>query len=221
MNSEDDKKRRKAARLEIFDLGHFPIGWEDLPPKILYTTAAEECLRIVREDSDMLLAIIDDTVSDIIKKEIEEAIKTHGEEKIFYFFTDDHDKRDESACALWAEVTKLSSKKYVYVVKEFSNISQLRKCIKRVQFSETSFGVKLEIIYHSKLGGPITVEINNVLIGDFHSDEIIPWKHKRGPLTIVISSLPVWGTLSVWSGQLSAPMRIDMWPDKKSVATFI
>jgi len=125
MNQPVDTERRQAARGEITEIGHTSNCFEDLPgrrhPEDRDTR--EMCLELVR-DSDLFLAIVDDTVTDIMDAEIKEAMSSLGEDRILFYFIR-HGKRDKKAAALWDSV------KQSWIIKEFENTQQLTKEISR------------------------------------------------------------------------------------------
>lgn len=125
MNQPIDMERREVARSEITEIGHIPNCFEDLPGRRNpeKEDTQEMCLRLVR-DSDVVLAIIDDTVTDIMDSELKEAMKSLKENRIFFYFTK-HGKRDEKAKRLWCSV------KNSWVIKNFETPYQLAKEISR------------------------------------------------------------------------------------------
>lgn len=125
MDTREDKKRRRAAVEEIEELGHNPVYFERLPGRPLPSDQypIDKCRELVRK-ADIVIAIIDDTVSEGMEAELDEATESLGEDKIFYYFTETGE-RDAKARRLW----KLAKKGCI--MKEFRNVRQLRKEIKR------------------------------------------------------------------------------------------
>lgn len=125
MNQAIDMERRQAARNEITEIGHVPNCFEDLPgrrnPEDKDTQ--DMCLALVK-DSDLVLAIIDDTVTDIMDSELREAIQCLEQNRIFFYFTK-LGKRDERAKRLWDSVKKS------WIIKTFDTPDQLAKEISR------------------------------------------------------------------------------------------
>jgi hypothetical protein len=125
MNQSIDMERRQAARNEISEIGHVPYCFEDLPgrknPEDRDTQ--EMCLALVRE-SDAVLAIIDDAVTDIMGSELREAMQCLDENRVFFYFTK-RGKRDEKAKRLWDSVKKS------WIIKVFETPDQLAKEISR------------------------------------------------------------------------------------------
>jgi len=130
MNQAIDLERRKAARNEMTELGFVSHCFEDLPgrrnPDDLDTR--EMCIELVRE-SDLFLAIVDDTVTDVMESEINEAFDCLGENRIFFYFAKSA-KRDQKAKALWNKAKKS------WVIKEFEDTGQLTR---EVSHSMASF----------------------------------------------------------------------------------
>jgi hypothetical protein len=125
MTTVDDKRWRKAAIKEIDEIGHDPIFFENLPVRSFEgdQNACDKCRAMVR-NSDLLIAIVDDTISDGMKIEIDEALKMLGEKKIIYYFTN-KGMRDSKADEMW-EMAKNG-----YLLKEILTPSALRKEIKK------------------------------------------------------------------------------------------
>jgi len=125
MNEAIDMERRQAARDEIGKIGHIPNCFEDLPGRRNPedTDTREMCLELVR-DSDLFLAIVDDTVTDIMDAEIKEALNSLGENRIFFYFTK-HGHKDGEATALWNSVKKS------WIIRQFENADQLTTEISR------------------------------------------------------------------------------------------
>lgn len=137
MDSQEDKERRKAAIQEIGELGHNPIYFERLPGRPLKSRQypIDKCRELVQK-ADILVAIVDDTVSEGMQAELDEATEFLGEDKMFYYFTDTGE-RDMKARSLW------KSAKRGYILKEFENVHQLRKEMKRsiASYLEDALGV--------------------------------------------------------------------------------
>jgi hypothetical protein len=120
MGTSDDKERRKAARAAIEDkTGHIVYCFEKLPGRPLQDdqNPVGKCLQMVRE-SDILIGIIDDTVSSVMIKELKEAVAALGQKRIFYYFTA-NGARDDKAKALWKHAKK------GYIIKEFETSEEL------------------------------------------------------------------------------------------------
>jgi len=125
MSSPQDCERREAAIEEIKELGHDPIFFEGLPGRPLSEGQdMENKLREIVRDSNILLAIVDDTVSEGMDIELDEAISSLGEKRIFYFFTKDP-KRGPFARKLWLTA------KNGCILKEFETPLELRKEIRK------------------------------------------------------------------------------------------
>ncbi len=137
MDSQEDKERRKAVIEEIEELGHNPIYFERLPGRPLqsHQYPIDKCRELVQK-ADILIAIVDDTVSEGMQAELNEATEFLGEDKMFYYFTETGE-RDMKARDLW------KSAKEGYILKEFENVHQLRKEIKRsiASYLEDALGV--------------------------------------------------------------------------------
>lgn len=90
MNSKEDEARRKAAIETVREMGHEPVFLEATPARKLRDAAdlRTYCRGLVRE-SHALLLIVDDTVTEPMRDELDEAQKSFGEEHIFYYFTKD------------------------------------------------------------------------------------------------------------------------------------
>lgn len=120
-----DKERRRAAQAEIQAIGHLPIYFEDLPSRKIPDDKETKvvCLEMVRE-SDLCLAIVDDTVTPIVAAEIKEAMKCLGSDRVVFYFTRNV-KRDKKAEDLWNLV------KQGWIVKEFETPDELAREIAR------------------------------------------------------------------------------------------
>lgn len=125
MNEPIDMERRSAARNEIGKIGHNTNCFEDLPGRRNPddTDTREMCLALAR-DSDLLLAIVDDTVTEIMDAEIKEALSSLGENRILFYFTK-RGSRDGEATAMWNSI------KTSWIVREFEDTNQLRTEISR------------------------------------------------------------------------------------------
>ena len=125
MNTPDDKQRRIAAVSEIRDLGHFPVHFEELPARPLTKDSdiLENCRKQVRK-SDMLFAIIDDTISSGMEEEINEAKKTLGDRNIIFYFTKAV-RRDFKAKMLWDTLKQKGP------LIEFNTTDELKREIRR------------------------------------------------------------------------------------------
>jgi hypothetical protein len=101
MGSSGDAGRRAAAKAAIEEIGHQAVTFEALPARPLPAGVdpLEQC-RILVRGSDVLLAIIDDEVSDAMAAEIEAADDALGQGRVFYYFTR-RGRRSSSAAALW------------------------------------------------------------------------------------------------------------------------
>ena len=125
MKSAEDHRRRRAAIKEIESLGHIPIYFEGLPGRSLPggEDIDQKYLAMVR-GSDLCIVIVDDSVSEAMDREINEARRSLGEGRMFYYFTR-ITSRHQTASALW------NSAKKGYILKEFETPQDLRKEIKR------------------------------------------------------------------------------------------
>ncbi len=125
MEISEDMERRKSAIEEIRELGHTPIYFEGLPGRPL--TGKQDTPDKYREmvcASDILVIIVDDTVSEGMKDELKEAENSLGDERIFYYFTR-NERRDKEARDLWEYAKKEN------ILKEFETPYELRKEIKK------------------------------------------------------------------------------------------
>jgi hypothetical protein len=120
MKTEDDMNRRRAAIEEIRNLGHEAVCFEQLAARPLPTDqdTKEKCVELVRK-SDILFAIVNDTVTEVMKAEIDEAYERLGPGRMFFYFTK-NGKRDGKAKALW------ESSKRSHILKEFMSSDELR-----------------------------------------------------------------------------------------------
>jgi hypothetical protein len=125
MESAEDKSRRQTAKKTLEGMGHVPVLFEGQPARHLKAglTARDYCRELVK-GSEVLLAIVDDTVTEAMKDELEEALRSLGEEHLFYYFTS-ISTRDEAATELWEE-TKDSNK-----LATFSTLEELKGEIRR------------------------------------------------------------------------------------------
>ena len=125
MKTDEDMERREAAIKEIEILGHEAVCFEKLPGRPLPDDkdTKDKCLEMVNE-SDLLIAIVDDTLTEIMEAEIEEAYKQLGSTRIFLYFTKGT-KRDHKAKGLW------DSSKNSNILKEFESPDDLKLVIAR------------------------------------------------------------------------------------------
>ena len=124
MGTEDDKRRRKVARSAIENkAAHIAQCFEKLPGRALpdNLNPVDKCLQMVKE-SDILMVIVDDTVSSVMNQEIKEAVKSLGQKRIFYYFTA-NGQRDDKSVALWKQAKK------GYILKEFETPEELENLI--------------------------------------------------------------------------------------------
>lgn len=101
MNSKEDESRRRAAISTVREMGHEPVFVEATPARRLPdgVDLRTYCRGLVRE-SHALLLIVDDTVTDPMADELDEAQKSLGEEHVFYYFTK-NTQRDAVATEVW------------------------------------------------------------------------------------------------------------------------
>lgn len=120
-----DKSRRRTAKKTLEGMGHVPVLFEEQPARHMKAgqTAREYCRELVKA-SEVLLAIVDDSVTEAMKDELEEAHRSLGEDHVFYYFTGDS-RRDEATTELWEE-TKDSNK-----LATFSTLEELKSEIRR------------------------------------------------------------------------------------------
>src|SRR5439155_2957336 len=125
MKSPEDQKRRRETIKEIESLGHIPVYFEGLPGRPLQDVedVDKKYLAMVR-GSDVFMVIVDDTVSEAMEREINEAKRSLSEGRMFYYFTK-APLRARAAVALW------NSAKKGYILKEFETPGDLRKEVKR------------------------------------------------------------------------------------------
>jgi hypothetical protein len=125
MNTHEDMAQRRAAIEEIGQLSHEAVCFEKLPGRPLPSVQGvkEKCLEMVR-NSDLVIVIVDDTVTEVMGAEINEAYKHLGSSRIFLYFTQGG-KRDGKAEAL-----RDSSKKS-HILKYFESPDQLKLEIAR------------------------------------------------------------------------------------------
>ncbi len=179
MNQGIDQERRQAARMEIAEIGHIPNCFEDLPGRRNPDdkNTRDMCLELVKE-SDLCVAIIDDTVTDIMDAEIKEAMSCLGGNRVFFYFTQ-HGKRDRKATDLWNSV------KNSWIIKQFEGPDQLTKEISRSIASFAGDVLKGATKAQGKLfDNTISLESGSL----WHSK--IPLK-KRDKITITCSSQDV------------------------------
>jgi hypothetical protein len=101
METAADEKRRRVAVDTISGLGHEPVYFEGKAARPLPRgmDALAFCRKLVRE-SDVLLAIVDDAVTEAMEAELDEAHAKLGEERVFYYFVRGQ-SRDSRARSLW------------------------------------------------------------------------------------------------------------------------
>jgi hypothetical protein len=104
MGTTFDLRRRQVAVQALKELAHEPVFFEAQPARPLPKgVTMDGFLRRLVQRSDVLLAIVDDSVSAAMSLELDAASEELGEGRIFYYFTSGRD-RDESAQSLWDEV---------------------------------------------------------------------------------------------------------------------
>ncbi len=125
MNTESDLARRAAVVRTVRELGHEPVAVEAAPARPLPDgqDLEEYCRSLVR-GADALLLVVDDTVSEPMAAELDEAEESLGEERIFYYFSAGT-KRDASATRLWSRA------KGSNWVATFANDADLVSAVKR------------------------------------------------------------------------------------------
>jgi len=125
MKSKEDMERRKVAIEEIELLGHEVKCFEKLPARPLpgKQQLKDICLELVRQ-SELVMVIIDDSISEVMEAEIREAFEHHGSSRIFLYFTKDGE-RDKKAIAL------RDSSKQSHIMTEFDTPAELKTQIAR------------------------------------------------------------------------------------------
>lgn len=125
MGEPQDDDRRLAARTEIEAMGHLPVCFEDLAGRRIPSNKKipTVCIELVRE-SDLCLAIVDDTVTPTMAAEIKEAMKCLGSDRVVFYFTRNV-TRDKKAKDLWNLV------KQGWIVKQFERPDELAREIAR------------------------------------------------------------------------------------------
>lgn len=125
MGEPQDEERRRAARTEIEAIGHLPVCFEDLPSRRIPSNkkVPTVCIELVR-DSDVCLAVVDDTVTPTMAAEIKEAMMCLGSDRVVFYFTRNV-KRDKKAEDLWNLV------KQGWIVNQFERPDELAREIAR------------------------------------------------------------------------------------------
>lgn len=182
--TDADRRRRNAAINEISRLGHIPVLFEGQPGRALREgeDPLDRCRALVR-DSDLVLAIVDDTVSPAMRVELKEAEDRLGRERISYYFVRGSAK-DEEAKRLWNRA------KTTHVLLEPDSEQALRTDIGRVIASYVDDAVSFS---HS---GPVVLHNEPHLLkpGYYHWEQ---FELREGDRMVVTceSEVPFYGRL--------------------------
>jgi hypothetical protein len=183
MDTEEDKRRREETINEIRELGNNAVYFENLPSRPLREDSEKDVLdkcRNLVKGSDALIAIIDNTVSQGMNIELEEARKSLGENKIFYYFTKTKE-RDDTVKKL-RENVKLRS-----ILTEIETPTGLRREIRKTLASYA------EDVLKSNKSKILTDELVDVQSG---KDQIWSYKFEKGTITIATCT----GTTGFYAG---------------------
>lgn len=179
MKDAKDTDRRQAAIEEIRKLGHDPVCFEQLPSRPLPANQDPEkkCIELVRK-SDILMAIVDDTVTKVMEAEIDEAYKRLGSDAVILYFTKNQ-KRDAKAKTLW------DSSKKSNILKEFDSTGELRHEIAR------SIASYLDDAF-SKQSSKSEILLSETVILDTGARKAWRYELSKGEILVItcISTLP-------------------------------
>lgn len=125
METAADAERRRAAVETVSGLGHEPVYFEGKAARPLPRgmDALAFCRKLVR-DSEILLVLVDDAVTDAMEAELDEAHSRLGEDRVFYYFTRGQ-KRDPRARSLWNAVKDSN------LIATFSSVAELGIAVRK------------------------------------------------------------------------------------------